>query len=84
MTFELWVQRDEGAAVLTNRLNSLERRNIQARDYYLHGLIQANDYNDAQDSFVSWCRMRVPDVTEETVDGELAERAWRLRMLGAV
>ena len=84
MTFEIWLHRDEGAAVLTSQLNCLDRRNIQARDYYLHGFIEASDYNGAQDSFVSWCRARLPGVTEETVDGERIERQWRQMMLQAV
>ena len=84
MTFEIWLRRDDGAAVLTSELNSLERRNIQARDYYLHGLIEADNYERAQDRFTAWCRTRVPGVTEQTVDGELIERQWRRMMLDAV
>jgi len=77
MTFEIWVQRDDGAAVLTNRLNLLDRRSIQSRDYYLHGLLDAADYESAQDRFVSWCRTRVPDVREHAVDEAAMEAEWK-------
>jgi hypothetical protein len=81
MTFEIWVHRDEGAAILTNPLDCLERRRIQSHDYYLHGRLEADDPDTAQDNFSAWCRTRLPDVTEQTVDGEQMERQWRRMML---
>lgn len=77
MTFEIWLQRDDGVAVLTNRLNLIDRRSIQSRDYYLHGLLEATDYTSAQDHFVSWCRTHLPDVIEHAVDEAAMEAEWR-------
>lgn len=82
MQFEIWVQHDDGSAVLTNPLDPIERRAIKARDFYLHTTLEAVDYESAQDGFLSWCQHRIPGVSEETVDPDVIDKQWRRMMMG--
>jgi hypothetical protein len=45
-------------------------------------MFDAEDYTAAQDHFMSWCRTRLPGVSEQTVDEAAMEKQWRLMMCG--